>query len=978
MTALIQDLVDTTCRFTFGNTMAPSAFPLVVIVLCAAFTMTAGFSATSSSMQRKNHKKGIAARITNNNARAKSTTLSEPSSGEKLKRRINVYWLAGQVFLDYKLGKRKERKLRHKHNIDEDDDDHPLVVQLWDTIHERNSKKLTRSIKKLEGFWIKVGQYLSSRADVMPPAYLQQLSTLQDSMPPKSYQDIQQTLQEQLSDDEMNMLESIDPKPLSTASLAQVHRATLRENKDGDNDEDTMRDVVLKVQHRGVASLMVQDMANLKSILTMVAKFEPDSDFTPIIQEYTSEVTKELDFRTEAQNMEEVRTLLETQKIRAIVPEVVPALVKERVLVMEYCEGFAIRDLQALEDHGVDRELLLRRVVDSWAVQMHVGGVFNADPHPGNILVSTKKTTDDDVSVPVLLDFGLTKRLEPDMKLAFAKLMHASDETDVDALLQSFEEMGLKMNRYDPFQDMAAMQRSFGSTVPQSKAQAINKQKSEEYKRRMEAMREEEGVEKGQKLRNPVDAWPAELVFFGRVTNMLRGLCSRLDVAYPYLNTMANAARQTLQEAVPPEERAQGLIHPSAQALDTSLQQRLVEAVRQLQQNDEMVGLQVCVISQGQEVANIASGVLGTANPRPVTPSTLFCVFSVSKAILTIGVLRLVQEKHIELDDPVSKYWPDFGKNGKEKITIRHVLTHQSGLANALPDAATLDTLLDWELMKGFMEKATPEHGPGEKTMYHYLTYAWLCGGLIEKVTGAPYQEFLDNILKVSLNNMEDHLFLGGVGSHIDSKDLAVLSVERRHQEQEQEQQQHAHKENDNQSDKDTKKDEEQDSKKVLAKYRGREQLLNPSVFNMRKVREAKLPSANGHASAAALAAVFDSLLETNSELLESSVLEAARQPHRATNKGLSKEELLLDDAAASFGLGFQLHDFQLASSGETTKSIGHAGLGGSIVLSLPDEHLTVAIVTNRLSRNSKARRILLDVVFDEFGLKAPPSLMLS
>jgi aarF domain-containing kinase len=492
----------------------------------------------------------------------------------------------------------------------------------------------------------------------------------------------------------------------------------------------------------------------------------------------------------------------------------------------------------------------------------------------------------------------------------------------------------------------------------------MQKENSEQYKERMEALREDQGVQKGQKLRNPVDAWPAELVFFGRVTNMLKGLCSRLDVAHPYLNTMANAARQTLREAVPIDDRADRLIHSSADTIDTPLQRRLIDAVHQLQDQDEMVGLQVCVLSQGKELANIAGGVLGTANPRPVTPSTLFCVFSVSKALLSIGMLRLVQEKRIALDDPVVHYWPAFAENGKNEVTIRHVLTHQAGLANALPDDASLDVLLDWERMKGVIEKAIPDHKPGERTMYHYLTYAWICGGIIEQVTGAPYEDYLSNILKVPLRNLDNNLFLAGIPKDANPEALAVLSMERRQESK------GAAQTADSSSNKAPGKAEE--GKKVLQKYRGREQLMNPSVFNMRRVREAKLPSANGHASAAALAAVFDSLLQAKSPLLEDTILEAAR--HHNMQVSPLDEALLLDNSGASFGLGFQLHEFDMEGGNKAT-AFGHSGIGGSIVLSLPEANLTVAIVTNRLSQNSKVRQTLLDIVLDDFGLEVPQSL---
>ena len=176
------------------------------------------------------------------------------------------------------------------------------------------------------------------------------------------------------------------------------------------------------------------------------------------------------------------------------------------------------------------------------------------------------------------------------MKVAFARLMHSSHEGDLDALLQSFDEMGLKMNRHDPFEDMANMQRGFSDTVPQSQVREASKRKSQDYQRRMEAKRADAGLQKGQKLGSPVEAWPSELVFFGRVSAMLRGMCSRLDVSYPYLRTMAMAARETLRASVPEDEHATGVVHPSAELISTPLQHRLVEALDQINSEGHMVG----------------------------------------------------------------------------------------------------------------------------------------------------------------------------------------------------------------------------------------------------------------------------------------------------------------------------------------------------------------------------------------------------
>ena len=697
------------------------------------------------------------------------TTVSqtdEPSPLAKLSRRIRVFLLAGQVFLSYKSVQSQEKKLRRRLGLstaadsDDDDVDHPEIVQLWDAAHERNAQRILRAAERLQGFWIKVGQYISSRADVMPPQYLKTLASLQDGVPPKPFADVERTLKEQLSPERLARLDRIDPVPLSTASLAQVHRARFLTKDGGDGDDDNSgRDVVLKVQHRGVASLMQQDMDNLRTILRLLAKFEPDMDYNPIVDEYTREVRKELDFRTEATNMRQVKELLEQRNIRAVVPAAIPELVTEKVLCMDYCEGFPIRDLEKMEEYHVDRYLLLDRVVTSWAAQMHVAAVFNADPHAGNILVSTNQE-DGDPSVPILLDFGLTKRLDPAMKVAFSRLVHSSYETDVDGLLQSFDEMGLKLNRYDPFQDMAALQTSLADPAPQSEAAAEKKRRAKDYKERNEAMRQEQGVSKGQKLRNPVDAWPSELIFFTRVSAMLRGLCSRLEVRYPYLACMAEAASETLRESIPKHEHAESTVYEpkddgSATVVATNLQHRLRELALELIDEDHAIGLQATVLYKGQTIANIAAGTLGTVNPRPVTPTSLFNVFSVSKAVLAAGTLKLLEERGISLDDPIAKYWPAFGDSHPDKklITIRHALTHQAGLANAFPSNATIETLIRWDLMKQFIAgpDAVPSHRPGAEIHYHYLTFAWILGGLIEEVTGDSYEHYLTKHLLAPL-----------------------------------------------------------------------------------------------------------------------------------------------------------------------------------------------------------------------------------
>jgi CubicO group peptidase (beta-lactamase class C family) len=376
--------------------------------------------------------------------------------------------------------------------------------------------------------------------------------------------------------------------------------------------------------------------------------------------------------------------------------------------------------------------------------------------------------------------------------------------------------------------------------------------------------------------------------------------------------------------------------------------------------------MQVCVMSKGEIVANIAAGTLGTINPRPVTPASLFNVFSVSKAVLATGVLHMLQEKGISVDDPIAKYWPGWYQEhpDKKEITIRHALTHQAGLADAIPSNASIETLTNWDYMKKFIAgpDAIPSHKPGAETHYHYLNFAYLLGGLLEEVTGQPYEQYLLEHLIKPLG-LQNELHMGGLPDEIAMEELAVLTARTMRDGV-----------NERRLESETSAEKQPDGRARLAKFRGREQLMNPSVFNMKKVRAAKIPSANGHASARALAKLLDTCTAANNTILCSKTLHDAISIQRSSAPRGSN--VMLDNAMASFGLGYQIHELDDISSGRKVRSVGHAGFGGSIVISIPEKQLTIAFTTNQLKIKSVARNRVLKVILEKFGLFPPPSLV--
>ncbi|XP_026443055.1 protein ACTIVITY OF BC1 COMPLEX KINASE 8, chloroplastic-like [Papaver somniferum] len=264
-------------------------------------------------------------------------------------------------------------------------------------------------------------QYLSTRADVLPQAYIVLLKQLQDSLPPRPVKEVCRTIQKELGKSVDDLFSEFVETPLATASIAQVHRATLNDG----------RNVVVKVQHEGIKTVILEDLKNAKSIVDWIAWAEPQYDFNPMIDEWCKEAPKELDFNHEAENTRTVSKNLNYKDKRdnaapgnavdVFIPEVIQS--SEKCLVLEYMDGIRLNDKESLDAFGVDKQKLLEEITRAYAHQIYVDGFFNGDPHPGNFLVSKEPP-----HRPILLDFGLTKRVSTSMKQGLAKMFLACCE----------------------------------------------------------------------------------------------------------------------------------------------------------------------------------------------------------------------------------------------------------------------------------------------------------------------------------------------------------------------------------------------------------------------------------------------------------------------------------------------------------------------------------------------------------------------
>ncbi len=266
--------------------------------------------------------------------------------------------------------------------------------------------------------FMKIGQVLSTRSEILPQAYCDELSHLQANTIPLPFDEVMAALDAIYGDRRGRIFKSIDPKPLGSASLAQVHKAVLL---NGD-------EVAVKVQRPGVRTVMAQDIDVLRSLVKHLDRFIPNDqmlDFHAVVEELWVAFAEETDFTREAENLREF-ALLNRDVAFVSCPEPYLEYCTPDVLVMEYVDGISIRNTDAIVDAGYDLAEIGDKMMDNYAKQILDDGFFHADPHPGNIVIKDGKI--------VYLDLGIMGRLSSRDRSAFGEIIKAVGLQNASAL----------------------------------------------------------------------------------------------------------------------------------------------------------------------------------------------------------------------------------------------------------------------------------------------------------------------------------------------------------------------------------------------------------------------------------------------------------------------------------------------------------------------------------------------------------------
>ena len=299
---------------------------------------------------------------------------------------------------------------------------------------EPKAEELAEDLEKLGPTFIKLGQLLSTRADLLPEPYLEALARLQDNVEPFSPALVEEIVSTELGGRISKLFAEFERDPTAAASLAQVHRARMRDG----------REVVVKVQRPNVRETIVQDLEALDEVASFIdahTEVGKRYEFGNLLVELRSSLLRELDFKREANNLSRLRASLREFE-RLIIPEPIEDFTTSRVLTMEFVTGKKITDLGPLRLLELDGPALSEELFRAYLKQILVDGFFHADPHPGNIFV-----TDDNRLA--LLDLGMTGHISGNFQENLLRLLLAISEGRGDEAADVAMKMGEPKPKFD-------------------------------------------------------------------------------------------------------------------------------------------------------------------------------------------------------------------------------------------------------------------------------------------------------------------------------------------------------------------------------------------------------------------------------------------------------------------------------------------------------------------------------------------------
>ena len=406
-------------------------------------------------------------------------------------REIRIFFLLYPVF-------RKYLKDRKSARWDEE--------KSWSYVRERNGIKAVEAFISLGPTFVKLGQVLSARSDLLPKEYIRSFERLQDDVPPAPFNLAKEIIERNLGKIE-DVFDSFDKDAVSGASLGQVYTAYYKEKK-----------VAVKVNRPNVEVILKRDIIILEKLLRFVkgrVEFFLYSGISNVLKDFRRRVFDEMDYRKEAANAERIRINVSGRE-KLLIPGIISELSGQEVMVMEFVQGTKITDIKTLREKGIDLKELAFRLDITFLRMLLRDDIFHADPHPGNLSVLDDGTL-------IMYDFGMVGSLDTQTRFSLLSLYDGLTRSDIDQIIDSL----LSLKALSPAANRGVIRRSI--EIAMSGLSGKSAEESE--------IRELLEIANGVVFEFPFRL-PRSLVLYMRMSSLLEGICLTLDPEFKFVKVL--------------------------------------------------------------------------------------------------------------------------------------------------------------------------------------------------------------------------------------------------------------------------------------------------------------------------------------------------------------------------------------------------------------------------------------------------------
>jgi predicted unusual protein kinase regulating ubiquinone biosynthesis (AarF/ABC1/UbiB family) len=376
----------------------------------------------------------------------------------------------------------------------------------------KNARKVLDTFVSLGPVYIKLGQWLSSRADILPQPYLEELSKLQDCVPSAPFDQVKPIIEKELGPID-EKFDAIDPNPISGASLGQVYRGSI-----------SGQQIVVKVKRPGIEKVVAKDLQVLKKVLPLALRFvDPNLRYSAkaMLSQFIETIHEEMDYTNELLNLKQIKHDMASSS-KVIVPSVYDDYSSKNVLTMEYLPGIKVTDVKALNEKGIDREQLVIDVHKVFFTMLLKHSIFHADPHPGNISV-----TDD--GKLILYDYGMVGRINNETRFRLIRLYLALVEKNPSRVVNAM----IDLSMLTPGYNREVIEKGIELSI---RAMHGNKPDEMEVQSLMELA--------NQTMSKFPFVLPKNLALYMRMASIIEGIYKTHDVDFKFVKVLKNILQE--------------------------------------------------------------------------------------------------------------------------------------------------------------------------------------------------------------------------------------------------------------------------------------------------------------------------------------------------------------------------------------------------------------------------------------------------